>query len=78
MLSLKAMMTAVRPFTTSRRNREDRIMDWKEIYALELAALEERLLNWVGADTWPPVHEALNSPPNATTGNFAKENRSLT
>lgn len=34
-------------------------MSWTEIYGMGLAALQERLLAQVGADTWPPVHEAL-------------------
>lgn len=34
-------------------------MNWQEIYALDLAALQRRLLDHVGADTWPPVHDAL-------------------
>ena len=34
-------------------------MNWKEIYSLDLAALQVRLLAHVGTDTWPPVHDAM-------------------
>lgn len=34
-------------------------MNWREIYALDLAALQRRLLAHVGEASWPPVHEAL-------------------
>jgi (p)ppGpp synthase/HD superfamily hydrolase len=34
-------------------------MNWKEIYMLDLAALQVRLLAHVGTDTWPPVHDAM-------------------
>lgn len=34
-------------------------MSWKEIYSLELEALQKRLIDHVGVDTWPPVHDAL-------------------
>ncbi len=32
---------------------------WKDMYELEPAALERRLIAHVGMDTWPPVHEAM-------------------
>jgi len=34
-------------------------MSWKEIYSLDLDALQKRLIDHVGTDTWPPVHDAL-------------------
>ncbi len=33
--------------------------DLRELYELDAEALEERLLEHVGRDTWPPVHEAV-------------------
>ncbi len=32
---------------------------WKDMYGLDPAALERRLISHVGMDTWPPVHDAL-------------------
>jgi guanosine-3',5'-bis(diphosphate) 3'-pyrophosphohydrolase len=32
---------------------------WKDMYGMDPAALERRLISHVGLDTWPPVHDAL-------------------